>query len=129
MKTLNLCESIAYSKCLDAAFKMSILNDVLDYASCNIYSNYNNKNRCNKYYYDTYKHTLKRELKRYFKENKIKKYDNFLNDSCYYDNIKKSVSFYLRLASELLKACEHDKDICLLIFDCETITIKDRNIR
>jgi hypothetical protein len=129
MKKRTLCESEAYSTCLDAVFKMTILNDVLDVASCSIYSDYLNKIASNKYYYDTYKHTLKSELKRYFKENKIKRYDNFLGDSCYYDNIKKSVSFYLRLASAMLDACLHDKDICLLIFDCETITIKDRNIR
>ena len=50
---------------------MTILNDVLDVASCTIYSDYSNKIASNKYYYDFYKHTLKREIIRYLKDNKI----------------------------------------------------------
>jgi hypothetical protein len=129
MTTLNINESRAFSTCLNAVFKMSILNDVLDVASCTIYSDYTTKNKTNRSYYDFYKNLLKRELKRYFKDNKIKKYDRFLNDSCYYSNIKKNVSFYLRLASALLKACQEDKVICKMLFLSDTITIRDRNIR
>ncbi len=129
MKTLNICESIAYSTCLDAVFKMSILNHVLNMPYCTIYETYMHKIVYEPFYFGDYQCTLRRELAEYFKNNKIKKFDQFIYHDNYDKRIDKKVSFYLRLASALLKACKKDKVICKLVFNFETIKIKDRNAR